>query len=76
MAHIVVTLEDGYNASIIRNAIKMIKGVKHAIVEKSEPLTQKNVVSQRLNAFDKLAGAISLYNIDLSDERTQYLLRK
>jgi len=76
MTQIVVTLEDGSNASIIRNAIKMIKGVKHTIVKKSEPLTHKSIVSQRLQAFDKLSGVISLSSIDLDDERTQYLLRK
>lgn len=34
------------------------------------------IVSKRLQAFDKLAGSISMSDIDLTDERTQYLLNK
>ena len=34
------------------------------------------LVAKRLEAFDKLAGSVSLSNIDLEDDRTQYLLSK
>lgn len=76
MTQIVVTLEDGSNASLIQNAIEMIKGVRNAFVKKTERTRSDAVVSKRLLAFDKLAGSISLSDIDLTDERTKYLLSK
>lgn len=76
MTQIVVTLEEGTNVSLIQNAIEMIKGVRKALVKRIEKNKYDSLVSKRLEAFDKLTGSVSMSNIDLSDERTQYLLNK
>lgn len=81
MTQIVVTLEDGTNFSIIRNAIKMIKGVKNAIVthidiKNSDINNSKNQKAARMQAFDQLAESVSIDMIDTDDERTRYLLGK
>ena len=60
----------------------MIKGVKRAVVKRvgdtgiAHSKNEDAVVLKRLEAFDKLAGSISLSNIDLSDDRTNYILSK
>lgn len=76
MTQILVTLEEGTNASLVQSAIEMIKGVRNALVKKPEKNRYDAVVSKRLQAFDKLAGSVSLSDIDLTDDRTQYLLSK
>lgn len=76
MTQILVTLEEGTNPSLIRNAIEMIKGVRKTLVTKTEKNKYDSIVSKRLQAFDQLTGSISMSNIDLADERTQYLLNK
>lgn len=76
MTQIVVTLEEGSNLSIVRNAIKMIKGVKNAIVTHLETESDQRNKAQRLKAFDKLAGCVTLDMVNTEDERTKYLLSK
>lgn len=76
MTQIVVTLEEGSNFSIVSNAIKMIKGVKNAVVTHTNAEHTHTEDSSRMRLFDQLAGSISLKNIDMNDERTQYLLNK
>lgn len=76
MDQIVVTIEEGTNISIIRNAIKMIKGVKNAIVSHIDTDHAQTKTDSRLKAFEKLAGSVSMDKIDTEDERTKYLLSK
>lgn len=76
MTQIVVTLEDNGNASLIKSAIAMIKGVRQVFVKKTDEAGEDSVVSERLKAFDALRGVVSLSELDLSDERTRYILGK
>ena len=76
MTQIVVTLEDDSNTNIIRNAIDLIKGVKNTIITHVEPKKGSTKVTQRLQAFDRLAGRVSMNMIDTEDPRTKYLLSK
>lgn len=76
MTQIVVTLEEGSNSNIIRSAIGLIRGVKDAIITHSEPKKISAKVDRRLQAFDKLAGSVSMELIDTEDPRTKYLLSK
>lgn len=76
MTQIVVTLEEGSDFSIVKNAIKMIKGVKNAMITHSETESIHNRQYTRMRLFDQLAGSISLSHIDTDDERTKYLLSK
>lgn len=76
MTQIVVTLEDNGNPSLIKSAIAMIKGVRQVFVKNSEDSVEDSVVRNRLKAFDALKGVVSLSELDLSDERTKYILGK
>ena len=76
MTQIVVTLEDDSNTNIIRNAIDLIKGVKNTIITHVEPKKGSTKVTQRLQAFDRLAGSVYMNMIDTEDPRTKYLLSK
>lgn len=76
MTQIVVTLEEGSNSNIIRSAIDLIKGVKTTIITHVEPKKASTKVDKRLNAFDRLAGSVSMDMIDTDDHRTKYLLSK
>ncbi len=76
MTQIVVTLEDGSNLNVIRNAINLIRGVKNTVVTHVENKVTDNKSNKRLQAFDKLAGSVSLDMIDKEDPRTKYLLSK
>lgn len=73
---ITIELEDNINPSLINSTIKMIKGVKKILSRSVKIIESSKTKQHRLAALDKLAGSISLSNIDQSDERTQYLLRK
>ena len=76
MTQILVTLEEGSNLGIIRSAIDLIRGVKNTMVTYSEPKLTSKKIEQRLKAFDKLAGSVSMDRIDTEDSRTRYLLSK
>ncbi len=76
MTQIVVTLEEGSNLSIIQSAINLIRGVKDTMVTHVESKPTISKADKRLQAFDKLAGSISMDMIDKEDPRTQYLLSK
>ncbi len=76
MTQIVVTLEDGSNLNIIRNAINLIRGVKDTMVTHVDKKVVNNKSKKRLQAFDRLAGSVSLDMIDTEDPRTKYLLSK
>ncbi len=76
MTQIVVTLEDGSNLNIIRNAINLIRGVKDTMVTHVDKKVVNNKSKKRLQAFDRLAGSVSLDMIDKEDPRTKYLLSK
>ena len=76
MTQIVVTLEEGTNSSIIRSAINLLKGVKDTIVTHTEPKPVLSKTEKRLQAFDRLAGSVSMDMIDMNDPKTQYLLSK
>lgn len=76
MTQIVVTLEEGSNLNIIRNAINLIRGVKDTMVKHTEPQASSCKIDKRLQALDKLAGSISIDMIDINDPRTKYLLSK
>ena len=76
MTQIVVTLEEGSNLSIIRSAINLIRGVKDTMVTHVEPNPVLSKTEKRLQAFDRLAGSISMDMIDTDDPRTKYLLNK
>lgn len=76
MTQIVVTLEDDSNMSIIRNTIKMIKGVKNAIITHIDTSHTDKIAAKKLQIFDQLAGSVSMNMIDIDDERTKYLLDK
>lgn len=76
MTQIVVTLEEGSDTSLIRNTIKMIKGVKNTLVKKSAAKDTDSLSQSKLHAFDQLAGILTISDIDESDEKAQSLLRK
>lgn len=76
MTQIVVTLEEGSNLNIIRNAINLIRGVKNTMVKHIDAQSNSSKIDTRLKAFDKLAGSVSLDMIDTDDPRTKYLLSK
>lgn len=76
MTQIVVTLEEGSNLKIIRNAINLIKGVKNTMVTHVEQKPSMTKTDKRLQAFDRLAGCVSMSMIDTEDPRTKYLLSK
>lgn len=76
MTQIVVTLEEGSNLNIIRNAINLIRGVKNTMVKHIDAQSNSSKIDKRLKAFDKLAGSVSLDMIDTDDPRTKYLLSK
>lgn len=76
MTQIVVTLEEGSNSGIIRSAINLIKGVKETMITHIDSKPTLSKTEKRLQAFDKLAGSVSLDMIDSSDPRTKYLLSK
>lgn len=76
MTQILVTLEDNGNPSLIQNAIAMIKGVRQVFIKKTTNIVEDQVVNQRLKAFDALSGIISISDLDMKDDRTNYILRK
>lgn len=51
MTQILVTLEESGNPSLIKNAIAMIKGVRHVLVKRSEDAAEDSLVCDRLKSL-------------------------
>ncbi len=71
---IIVTLESGADSNMISNIIENIKGVLKASVRK-ENKTEKQR-EEWIRKMKQLSGSIDPSYIDMTDERTRYIMSK
>lgn len=76
MTQIVVTLENGADSNLLKRMIENMKGVLNTTIEKKrEPVSQPKSDAW-LDKLHSIKRDIDLSSIDLSDERTKYILSK
>lgn len=75
MTQIVVTLENGADSSFLQRMIENMKGVLTTIVrEKSDH--SKEATSEWIKKMENLSNTVDSSRIDMTDERTRYLMSK
>lgn len=81
MTQITVNLKHGADAEFIRRIIESLKGVMQAKISR-EPISSKSTEDMKMETTTKIAKlakirkSIDRASIDLSDERTNYLMSK
>ncbi len=75
MTQIVVTLEKDADSKFLRRMIENMKGVVKASV-KREPKTEDKKTNEWLEKLHSIKDAIDPSLIDMTDERTRYIMSK
>lgn len=76
MTQLIVTLENGANSSLLRKMIENMKGVLTATFVNTHTKTVEAKDKEWINKMMLLSNSVDSSVVDLSDERTQYILSK
>lgn len=76
MTQIVVTLEQGADATFLRRMIENMKGVIEASIQNKAKKSKKTEESEWLKKLHTLKDSIDPSIIDMTDERTRYIMSK
>lgn len=71
---IIVTLENGADSSLISNIIENIKGVLKTTVQKESAGDKKH--DDWMRKINELSNSLDSSIIDMSDEKTRYIMSK
>lgn len=75
MTQIVVTLEKGADENLLRNMIENMKGVLRTKVT-TKNAAKVSATDEWIHKMKKLSDGIDSSCIDMSDERTRYIMTK
>ena len=73
---IIVTLETGADSNLISNIIENIKGVLKASIQKEQKNEKYIRHEDWMRKINELSNGIDPSFIDMSDERTRYIMSK
>ena len=73
---IIVTLENGADSNMISHIIENIKGVLKASIQKDNKNEKHTRHEEWMRKIDELSNGIDPSFIDMSDERTRYIMSK
>lgn len=73
---IIVTLENGADSNLISSIIENIKGVLKASVQKDTKYEKETRHEEWMRKINELSNRVDPSIIDLSDERTRYIMSK
>ena len=73
---IIVTLENGADSNMISHIIENIKGVLKASIQKDSKSEKHTRHEEWMRKIDELSNGIDPSFIDMSDERTRYIMSK
>lgn len=71
---IIVTLENGADSNLISNIIENIKGVMKASIQKEQKKDNRH--DEWMRKINELSNSIDPSIIDMTDERTRYIMSK
>lgn len=73
---IIVTLEKGADSNLISSIIKNIKGVRTATIQNETKYEKDTRHEEWMRKINELSNRVDPSTIDLSDERTRYIMSK
>lgn len=73
---IIVTLENGADSNLISKIIENIKGVMKASVQKETKIENQNRHNEWMRKINELSNSVDPSLIDMSDEKTKYIMSK
>lgn len=76
MKQIIVTLEQDADSTLLQRMIENMKGVLSASLSPLTPKTKEEEAKEWIERMHKLADSIDPSVIDMSDERTRYIMLK
>lgn len=75
-SEIIVTLENGADINLVSSIIENIKGVLKASIKKENKIQKENRHEVWMHKINELSNSLDPSLIDMSDERTRYILSK
>lgn len=76
MTEIIVTIENGADSSLLSRMIENMKGVVKVSVRRNTPKDRKENAEEWIRKMTQLSNSIDSSIVDMSDERTRYLMSK
>ena len=73
---IIVTLENGADSNMISHIIENIKGVLKASIQKETKYKKDTHHEEWMRKINELSNRVDTSILDLSDERTRYIMSK
>lgn len=75
-SEIIVTLENGADINLVSSIIENIKGVLKASIKKEIGIQNDNQHEEWMRKINELSNSVDPSLIDLSDEKTRYIMSK
>lgn len=76
MTEIIVTLENGADSTMLSKMIENMKGVLKASVRRSVKNDKKERTEEWIRKMTQLSNSVDSSLIDMTDERTRYIMSK
>lgn len=76
MTEIIVTIENGADSSLLSKMIENMKGVLKVSVRRNAQKDRKENSEEWIRKMTQLSNSIDSSIVDMSDERTRYLMSK
>ena len=73
---ILVTLESGADSNLISHVIENIKGVLKTSIQKEQNIEKDRRHEEWMRKINELSNSMDPSIIDMSDERTRYIMSK
>lgn len=75
-SEIIVTLENGADINLVSSIIENIKGVLKASIKKENQVQKENSHEVWMRKIKELSNSVDPSLIDMTDERTRYIMSK
>lgn len=76
MTQILVTLENDADSTFLQRMIENMKGVRRTSIQKKTQLEDNQLTEQWISQMKELSDSVDSSIIDMSDERTRYIMSK
>ncbi len=76
MTEIIVTLENGADSTLLSKMIENMKGVLKASVRRNVKNDKKESTEEWIRKMTQLSNSMDSSMIDMSDEKTRYIMSK
>lgn len=76
MTEIIVTLENGADSTLLSKMIENMKGVLKASVRRNVKSDKKERTDEWIRKMTQLSNSMDSSMIDMSDEKTRYIMSK